>query len=401
MTGDATGALHGYRAGVAFDGDRQLHGGALVLVEGGVIVGVEPATAAAPWGCAVTAVPDGTLLPGLIDTHVHLCGDDGPRALDQLPELDATALDAIIERALQRQLRAGVTAVRDLGDIGWAVVSRRDRGEGVHIVASGPPITGVGGHCANMGGAVSGRDELVDAIDERAARGADVIKIMASGGLMTTGTDPFRCTFTLDEVRLVVERAHSLGLPVTAHAHALVAVEQVLEAGVDGIEHCSCFTTEGMLTPPELARAIAARGMPVCPTLGRDVDGQIPPRVLALQDRWGLSWQQRLDQVAALQAAGVRLISGSDAGISPAKPHGILPEAVIDLTRIGLPAAEALASTTGRAADALGLGDRTGRLHAGLAADLVLVDGDALTDVSALRAVRTVVVGGREVPPAA
>ena len=145
-------------------------GGALVLVEGGMIVGVEPATAAVPSGCVVTHFPGGTLLPGLVDAHVHLCGDGGPRALDQLPDLDATALDELIERALDLQLRAGVTAVRDLGDIGWAVVDRHDR-QAVHIVAAGPPITRPGGHCANMGGAVSGADELVAAVDERVARG--------------------------------------------------------------------------------------------------------------------------------------------------------------------------------------------------------------------------------------
>lgn len=101
---------------MAFDGDRFLAGGALVLVEGSRIVGVEPGSAPAPAGCEVAYVAGTTLLPGLIDTHVHLCGDDSPRALDQFFELSANDLDRIITAALQAQLAAGVTSVRDLGD---------------------------------------------------------------------------------------------------------------------------------------------------------------------------------------------------------------------------------------------------------------------------------------------
>src|SRR6185437_8455361 len=103
--------LRGYRVDVAFDGERELPGGALVLVEGELIAGVEPASAPAPEGCVVTHVPDGTLLPGLIDAHVHLCGDSGPRALDQLPELSDAELDAIVGQSLAAQLAGGVTAV--------------------------------------------------------------------------------------------------------------------------------------------------------------------------------------------------------------------------------------------------------------------------------------------------
>jgi hypothetical protein len=139
------------------------------------------------------------------------------------------------------------------------VLDWRHRSAGVHIAAAGPPITVGDSHCANMGGAASGTDELLAAVDERAARGLDVVKIMASGGLMTPGTDVHACQFTLDELRLVVDRAHTLGLPATAHAHPLIAVVRALEAGVDGIEHCSCFTPDGVRTPPDLARAREAR----------------------------------------------------------------------------------------------------------------------------------------------
>lgn len=153
--------MHAYRASRAFDGERGLPGGALVLVSGSTILAVQPGTAAAPADCSVTELPGGTLLPGLIDAHVHLCGDGGPRALDQLPELGNDELDAIVATSLRTQLTSGVTAVRDLGDARWTVVDRhRAHPQGPTVVGSGPPITCPEGHCAGMGGEASGEDGL-------------------------------------------------------------------------------------------------------------------------------------------------------------------------------------------------------------------------------------------------
>ena len=240
----------GYRADVAFDGERVMADGALVLVRDGMIIGVEPASAAVPDGCPVTYLPGTTLLPGLIDAHSHLCGNDGPDALDRLPGLSAYEIDQTVEAALAAQLAAGVTAVRDLGDHRWAVVDRhRDRPAGPTVVAAGPPIISAGGHCAAMGGGASGVEGLRAAVGERAERGADLIKIMTSGGVMTRGTDIRACQFSLEELRAVVDEAHRLGLPVTATPMPWTAMEQCVAAGVDGIEHCS-FTEQGMRTPP-------------------------------------------------------------------------------------------------------------------------------------------------------
>jgi imidazolonepropionase-like amidohydrolase len=391
--------VRGYRADLAFDGERVRQDGALVLVADGRIVGVEPGWAPAPDGWDVTYEPGTTLLPGLIDAHVHLCGDDGPRALDQLPELSRGDLDRIITRALARQLATGVTTVRDLGDRDFAVLGHRGGG-GPTVVASGPPMTSVQGHCWGMGGEVAGVEGLRRAVRERAERGVDIVKIMASGGAMTVGTDILGCQFEAEELQAAVDEAHRLGLPITAHAHALPAVEQAVEAGVDGIEHCSCFTADGFRTPPGLAERIAAAGIAVCPTLGRAPGAQPPAQLRALLARAGMSWERRLDQVAGLHRAGVRLVSGADAGINPGKPHGTLPDSVVDLVGCGLSAAAALASATGVAAAACGLAGRTGRLAPGLDADLLLVAGDPTADIAALRSVRLVVSRGRASRPA-
>ena len=391
--------MRGYRAEQAFDGVRALPGGALVLVEDDRIVGVEPASAAPPDGCEVIELPGATVLPGLIDTHVHLCADGGLRALDQVPELSAEELDRIIVTSGQESLRAGVTTVRDLGDHQWAVLDRvGSDGDGPRVVGAGPPITSPGGHCWSMGGAAAGEDELRRAVRERVERGAAVVKIMASGGVMTPGTDLLGCQFTLPELRAVVDEAHRQGLPVTAHAHALRAVERSAAAGVDGIEHCSCLAPGGAARPPELIDRLVAAGTYICPTLGQVPGVAPPPRVQATLEAVHATYEKHLPHVAELRRAGTTLLAGTDAGIGPSKRHGLVPMAVADLVReCGAAPADALAAATSVAARACGLGDRTGRLAPGLDADLLLVDGDPLTDVTALQRPRVVVSRGREV----
>lgn len=391
--------MRGYRADRAFDGTRALPGGALVLVEGREIVGVEPASAAAPAGCDVTDLPGATLLPGLIDTHVHLCGDSGPRALDQVPELSAEELERVIATAEQQHLRAGVTAVRDLGDHRWAVLDRIGSDDGgPTVVGAGPPITSRRGHCWSMGGEASGVDELRRAVRERAERGASVVKIMTSGGVMTPGTDMLGCQFGLDELRAVVDEAHGQGLPVVAHAHSLAAVERSAAAGVDGIEHCSCLTGSGIHLPAALAAALAADHIDVCPTVGFLPGVDPPPHVQARMAAVGATVDQHLLHVADLHRAGVSLLAGTDAGIGPTKLHGSVAYAVADLAGpCGVPLADALTAATARAACACGLGDRTGRLAAGYDADLLVTDGDVTRDVTALQRPRVVVSRGREV----
>jgi len=390
--------MHGYRAARAFDGDRFLPGGALVLVDDGRIVGVESEDFPAPTGCTVTGLPGATLLPGLVDAHVHLCGDSGPRALDQLPDLSDDELDTVIAASMAAQLAGGVTAVRDLGDAGWAVADRhRGAPFGPTVVASGPPITSPGGHCAGMGGEASGETGLRQAVRDRVEHGVDVVKIMTSGGLMTAGTDVLASQFTGDEVRLVVDEAHGAGVPVAAHAHSVPAVELCVDAGVDSIEHCTCVTANGITMEPTLADAIAAAGIAVCPTLARRPGVEPSPRVMAELARIHMAWEDRYPQIAALHHAGVTVLAGVDAGINPAKPHGIMRESVIDLMNAGLSAGDALAAGTGAAARACGLGDRTGRLGVGLDADLLVVDGDPGSDITALRNIRLVVSRGRAI----
>jgi imidazolonepropionase-like amidohydrolase len=392
------GPRYAVSAGHAFDGSRFLAGGARVLVDGGLIVGVEPRRGPGPGGWPVIDRPGGTVLPGLIDTHVHLVGGAEPDALALDAGRSGAERERVIRRSLRQHLERGVTAVRDLGDTRSAVLDREARDGEPSVVGSGPVITTPGGHCAAMGGEASGAAALRARVAERHQRGAQAVKIAVSGGAMTAGSDLLELQFGLDDVRLVVEEAHRRGLGVTAHAHSLPSVEVSVAAGVDGIEHCTCLTARGIRTPPALIGALAARGIRVCPTFGR-VPGLPPsPQAVAVMARTGMTLQARFEQVGALSAAGVAILAGSDAGIHPAKPHGVLAHSVAELVRSGLPVAAALAAATSAAADACGLGGSRGRLRPGMAADLLVVEGDLAADAAALTRPRLVVLRGRAIP---
>jgi imidazolonepropionase-like amidohydrolase len=244
---------------------------------------------------------------------------------------------------------------------------------------------------------VSDREELRTAVAERDDHGAQIVKLIVSGGAMTAGSDLLRNQFDVDDVRVVVDEAHRRGLPVTAHAHPVSAVEVCLAAGIDAIEHCTCLTATGIETPDAVVDGLATRRITVCPTFGRLPTLPPSPQAIEVMRRTGMTLEARFAQVGRLHAAGVLLLAGSDAGIHPAKPHGVLAHAVYELVRSGLPVDAALAAATSRAADACGLAATTGRLRAGLRADLVVVDGDVARDVLALTRVRDVVLRGRHV----
>jgi imidazolonepropionase-like amidohydrolase len=389
--------MQAIEVGAVFDG-RVAIGGAVVLVDGTRIADVLPRGSALPAGCTRQRFPDATLLPGLVDAHVHLCCDSRPGALERIPDHSDAELTAVIEEALAAHLAAGVTAVRDLGDRRWAVLDwrARHRDDRTHptVVASGPPLTSPGGHCANMGGEVAGVAQLREAVRERARRGADLVKIMVSGGVNTPGSDATRPQFSTGEVRAVVDEARAVGLPVTAHAHSVESIRAALAAGVDGIEHCTLITATGTEVPPDVVTGLRDRDTTVCPTLGFAPGVTPPPAVLEIMRRTGLSYGARARTVGELHRAGVRIVSGSDAGINPGKRHGVLPESVIELVNGGMSAADALASATGLAAAACGLGDRMGRVAPGFDADLLLVAGDPLADIAALRSVEAVYLAG-------
>jgi imidazolonepropionase-like amidohydrolase len=390
-----------------FDGETFSAGAATVLIEENRIVAVESGFLPLGEQWEVLRYTDATVLPGLIDTHVHLVGDSRPGALDRVPGLSDDEMDRVISEGLERQLAAGVTTVRDLGDRRYAVVDRRDRqraGESATshptILASGPPLTKPAGHCSYMGGVVDGPDTILTAIRERAERKVDVVKVMASGGMSTPGTDVMRTQFTANEMMMIVAQAHASGMLVTAHAHGLPAVRQAVAASVDCIEHCTCLTDEGFDLSDELIDDIATKGIAVSGVIPppRLDFKDAPPAVREMAARMGVSPQQirelRVDMIRRMHQQGVRIVTGIDSGLNPWLAHGNLHIALSLLEESGFSPSEVLAAATSLAARTCSVGDRKGFLRSGYDADLIVADGDLMGQPIAPLDIRAIVLGG-------
>ena len=396
--------MRAIRAAHAFDGTRFLPGGATVLLEAGRIVGVRPGTADLPDGVAVTEHA-GTVLPGLVDAHTHLVADATIGGLERAGVMSDAELDAVIEESLRAQALAGVTTVRDLGDRGYRTLAFRDCPGLPRVVASGPPITVPGGHCHFLGGAVDG--DLRAAVAEHAERGVDVIKVMASGGFATPGTDQLGAQFSAAELTALADAAHGAGLPVVAHAHSLVGIQNALAAGVDGIEHFSGLTGDGIRIDDDLLDEVARRGVRVGLTMGSDRSFHAllsapPPSLAKLISSLGVTtfdefYVLRMSLFPRLRKHGVTVVSGVDSGLAPFKRHGNVWRTVGEMVEGGYTAADALASATSVAAEACGLAGETGRLAEGYAADLLVVDGDLAADPAVLGRPRQVLVRGTPV----
>jgi imidazolonepropionase-like amidohydrolase len=394
--------MYAIRAAHAFDGTRFLPGGATVLLDGDRILGVETGRVDLPERVEVTEYA-GTVLPGLIDCHTHLVADATFGGLERAGAMPDEPVDRIITDSLRAHAVAGVTTVRDLGDRDYRTLAFRERPGLPRVVASGPPVTTPGGHCHFLGGAA---DDLRWAVAEHAERGVDVVKVMASGGFATPGSDQLGAQFTSAELTALVDQAHGAGLPVVAHAHSLLGMQNALAAGVDGIEHFTGLTAEGPRIDDDLLDEVARRGVYVDLTMGNDRSLHAlmapPPPLAELMARLGVTsfdafYLSRIGMLSRLREHRVAVVTGVDSGMAPTKRHGNAWRTVGELVEGGYPVAEALAAATSVAADACGLAGETGRLAEGYAADLLVLDGDLAQDLSLLSAPQEVLVRGTPV----
>lgn len=380
------------RAARLFDGQDRIHR-PTVLIDDDRIVAVDERRTELPSDVQVIDFGDATLLPGLIDTHVHLAFDASSDPVRQLEADDDATLLLRMRLAARRSLAAGVTTVRDLGDRGYLALLLRDwfaQGHeiGPEILAAGPPLTVTGGHCYFMGGEADGEAELRRGVRDRAKRGVDVVKVMVTGGNMTAGISPLTAQYSTAELTAVVEEAHRFGRPVTAHVHGVIGIERAVDAGVDGLEHCGFWVAEGVQADESLIHRIAERQIVVCPTAGM-LPGSPPPPPPVASRLPGM-----LAAAVQMHRAGVRVLAGTDAGIAMSKPHGCVGHAVRQLADAGLPVVDALKAATSLAAEACGLQGRKGILAPGADADVLAVHGDATEDLAALHQVRGVFRAG-------
>jgi imidazolonepropionase-like amidohydrolase len=370
--------------------------GRSVVVEGGVITAVVD-DARAPRGNGLD-LAGYTLLPGLINCHVHLCFGaeaDPVRPLREEP-LALTAIKALLRA--RETARAGVTTVRDLGGREYVeIAARRAIQEGLidgpRILAAGRPVCMTGGHGHWLGREADGPDDARKAVREQLKAGADVIKIIATGGVMTPGVEPGSPQMTLEEMRAAVEEARKAGRRTAAHAMAATGISEAIDAGITSIEHGVFLTEEivahmrrdGTFLVPTLnaPTAIAAGGLAagIPQFMVRKSEQVVPAHVASFQ---------------LAHRAGVRIAAGADSG-TPLNFHGsLLPELAL-MVKYGMTPLEAIRSATVTAADCLGLGEVTGRVAPGYAADLIAVAGDPAERIEALADLKLVLVNGRAV----
>jgi len=371
--------------------------GRAVVVEDGRIAAVV-GEREAPAGTTLRL--DGlTLLPGLINCHVHLCfnGEADPAATMLRESYPMTVI-----RAVQRariNVEAGVTTVRDLGGRDYAELAVRDAIRqglipGPRTLVAGRGICITGGHGWHMiGREADGPDEVRKAVREQIKAGADVIKLFATGGVMTPGVEPNAAQLTLDEVRAAIEEARKAGRRTAAHAQGTDGIANCVEAGTTTIEH-GVFLTEA------LCARMARDGVALVPTLiaphaiaAGGVASGIPDfavrKSLAVRDRHTESFRMAL-------RLGVTIAAGTDAG-TPLNPHGSMVPELELMVKAGLPPLAAVQAATSTAARVLGLEGETGRVAPGLAADLLAVAGNPVDRIQALDEVRLVIAQGRTI----
>lgn len=331
--------------------------------------------------------------PGLIDAHIHLCLDheiSDPMEQDKADR--ETLLQRMADRAA-RMLQAGITTARDLGGGQWLELAVRDainRGEipGPRLLCAGQPITSVRGHCHFWGGEATGANEAIEVLLRQLEHGVDLIKVMATGGNLTKGSTPMNAQFDLEELTSIVSEASKRGFPVAAHCHGTAGIDNAARAGVSTIEHCSWVGANGWAKhyDPDVAASIVRQGVYVSPTVN-------------------LGWKRRIGSgdyenlvrgnFSKLRQAGARFIASTDAGIPGVRHQDLALALPVFGHFAGLDNAEVLLAATSQCAKAIGLGNVTGQIHAGLAADLLFLEKDPLLHLDALAAPVAVMARGQ------
>lgn len=352
-----------------------------------------------------------TLLPGLINAHVHLALSGSATIVDDFLTESSGGAAVLMARAianLETAARGGVTTVRDVGSPNPIAFAARDAGAAgllplPRVVTSGEPITITGGHCHWFSHECDNEDQVRQAVRHQVKAGADLVKIFATGGNLTPRTNPYAPQYSAEELLAATTEARRLGVPVAAHAHAPEGIRRAVAAGVSTIEHCLFETVDGVEYDPGVADVMAAGGIAFCPTLGAGIlvmMGMDPADLPPIPRRLTQKSEQFSAGLRDLIARGVRVVAGNDAGGIPNRTfadYGADVGALADPRLLALSPRDALVAATSGAAAVCGLSD-TGALVPGRRADIVAVDGDPLTTIADLTRTRLVLIAGRVVP---
>ncbi|MGA2635104.1 MAG: amidohydrolase family protein [Terracidiphilus sp.] len=375
--------------------------GQTVVVVGETIQSIEPTNqVSAQAGDTVVDLSGLTVLPGLIDVHTHLTGNPD---FDPYRELTSTNAKEAINGVVNARatLMAGITSVRNVGAGGYTDVDLRDAinaGQiaGPHMLVSGPALGITGGHCDDNllpiqyhsvgDGVADGIAEVQHKVRQNIKYGSDLIKICATGGVLSKGDDPQASQYTLEEMLAIVADAHRLGRKVAAHAHGAQGILWATEAGVDSIEHGSYINDEGIA-------AMKKHGTYLVPTLYLEdwmlENGHLPS--YSHKKMVEVSAVAKGNIKHAMQA-GVKIAMGTDAAVYP---HGLnAHELDVYVNQLGMEPLAALQTATVNAADLMGWSAKTGSLEAGKWADMIAVEKNPLDDVRVLQNVKFVMKAG-------
>ncbi len=389
------------------DASLPARGPSTVIVENGRIVRIDDG-ATAPAGATIVDMRTQTVLPGLMDAHVHLTGDPGTPFWREAVDSNESAAITGVKNALLTA-RAGFTTVRDLGAPGFSSIALRDAIRegtvpGPRMLVAGGALSITGGHGDVTGfreevihalagdNTCSGPADCAEATRRMARRGVDVIKITSTGGVLSQQGRGLEGHFTPEEISAIVEAARRLGLKVASHAHGARGIEEAAAAGVASIEHGTFVDDAGI-------KVMKAKGTWMVPTLmaisgvnARLGKGIYTPVVEAKGRIAVAAWGK---QVQAALRAGVHIAFGTDSGVFE---HGRNGEEAALMVKYGMTPREVLVSATTGTAELFGISDETGTLTPGKSADIIAVDGDPLTDAGALVKVKFVMAAGRVVP---
>jgi imidazolonepropionase-like amidohydrolase len=391
-----------YMAGLAFVGGAVIDGKgghvetATVLVDQGRILAVE-ANGGVPDGFQTVAVHGKTVMPGMIDTHIHVVGGDVLDTPDyassrRLNERSSMAAFRTVEAGI-RLLKAGFTTLREVGardyvDVDYREAVRIGVIQGPRMLVSGPGITPTGGHVWQRCVQVDGPEAIVQEIRRQWRAGVDCIKVMGvTGGVSTPRSDPRLAHYTAPEVHAAVTEAHRLGLLTECHAHALEGIRNAVASGIRTLAH-------GLFLDDAAACAMAEKGVYFVPTLANDyhkerldAEGRLPDSLKARYaelNTMGVRMPTPEERMAIARRNGVQVICGTDGGGNPMNTLGSSGFELQMLVRCGYSPMDAIIASTSRAAAALRLDRLVGAVAPGMLADLLVVNGDPLQDIGIL-----------------
>ena len=356
-------------------------------------------------GVARLDFPGGTLMPGMVDSHVHVTFSASAVPFEDIQNDGDVTIGLRGAINARDALLAGVTVLRDLGGRQRTTLELRNAIAagaipGPRLLVCGRPVTVPNGHCHFLGGVAQGVPAVTRLTSELVEQGADVIKVMATGGNMTVTSDPLKAQFTREEMTAIVGIANQAGLRVTAHARGVEGIRVAAEASAHGIEHCRMEVGTGEWQfDHELARMLADKGIFAAPTLAASyrafqrqaAGGKVGIRAGAIP------FATRQKNAAMLREAGIRVVVGTDAGASLCRFDEAVHVEMEALVGAGWTPLEAIHAGTLGAATAIGLEKELGSLEASKLADLVVTHGNPGRAISDVRQVEAVFLGGRQV----